>query len=190
MSSVVPVLRLDEKHLGPAMLALNAAQRVFVHALVFGGVSQKAAAQAAGYSSSSDDVLKSTGHRLAHDPRIQEAIVECSRQLLRAEGAASVRELVRLRDHSDDDKVRLRAATELCDRAGLNAISQHNVDVTHTHKLSEAALDARILALAKEAGLDDASARKLLIDPNVIDAEYSEVPEPVPVGPLGIEDLL
>jgi hypothetical protein len=177
MSPVVPALRLDESHLGPAMLALNPAQRIFTHAKVFGGMSNKDAAAAAGYSTSSDDVLKATGSRLAHDPHVQEAIVECSKQLMRAEGAASVRVLVRLRDHGADDKIKLRAATELLDRCGgLSAATQHNIDVTHTHQLSEAALDQKILALAKEAGLTDGEARKLLISPDTIDAEFTEVP--------------
>jgi hypothetical protein len=187
----LPALRLDENNLGPAMLALNPQQRLWVHGRVFGGLSQKDAADFAGYSNSSDDVLKNAGSRLAHIPAVQDAIVECSRLLLRAEGPQSIRELIRIRDNGEDDKVRLRASTELLDRmGGLSSMTQHTLDVVH-HNMSNAEKDARILQLAAELGLDETSAQKLLIDPNApktkaklndyIEAEFTEVlPEDAP----------
>lgn len=183
----IPALRLDESNLGPAMLALGPQQRMFVHAKVFGGMSGKDAAIAAGYSDVGDSA-KATASRLTHTPTIQEALTECSKQLLRAEGAACVRKLVHLRDFGEDEKVQLRATTELMDRmGGLGSTSSHTLDVVH-HHLTDQQRDARILQLCAELGIAEGEARKMLIDPNkVIDAEFSEV---APDSREGIEDLL
>lgn len=175
MARNLPTLRLNEDNLGPAMLVLNEAQRVFVHCIVFGGMSHRDAAEAAGYSDSSPEVLSAHGSRLVRTPRIQEAIAECAKQLLKTEGPASIRELIRIRDKGEDDKVRLKAAAEILDRAGLTG--GHTIDVQHTHRLSPTEQDRRIMELAKELGLDEANTQRLLIDPaNIIDAQYEEVP--------------
>jgi hypothetical protein len=62
MSAVAPSpLRLDEVHLGAAVQALNHQQRLSCYARVFVGLTQKTTAEVAGNSTSSGDVLKSTG---------------------------------------------------------------------------------------------------------------------------------
>lgn len=184
----LPALRLDENNLGPAMLALSPQQRLFVHGKVFGGMSNKDAAVAAGYSDVGDSA-KATGSRLVHTPAVQEALTECSKQLLRAEGGECIRKLVHLRDYADDEKVQLRATTELMDRmGGLSSSSQHTLDVVH-HHMTDAQKDQRILALAAELGLDPETQRKLLIDPSkVIDAEFEEVREPLSDDPSNIAE--
>ena len=59
--------------LGPAMLALNERQRKFVHALMMQArKSNSRAARMAGYSATSSLLLRVTGHRLAHDPKVKE----------------------------------------------------------------------------------------------------------------------
>ena len=188
----LPTLRLDESNLGPAMLALSPQQRMFVHAKVFGGMTNKDAAIAAGYSDVGDSA-KATGSRLVHAPAVQEAITECSKQLLRAEGAASVRKLIHLRDYAEDEKVQLRATTELLDRmGGLAATTQHNIDVTH-HRLSDEQIDREMIALAREAGWTPEMLQRALVDKSkIIEAEWTDV-EPAPLseaGREGLEDIL
>jgi hypothetical protein len=102
---------------------------------------------------------------------------------MRAEGPRSIRTLIEVRDDKKNEaKDRLKAAVELLNRAGLAAVSEAHLTVDHVHHLTEAQQDAKIIALAKELGLDDREARKLLIDPSkIIDAEFTEVaPEKTP----------
>jgi hypothetical protein len=177
---VVPAIRVPELGLGPAMLKLNQAQRAFVFAKVIYGMSNTNAAKAAGYSASTRESLRSNAYRLAHDGNIQNAIQEETRKLMRAEGPRSVRTLITIRDNpKSEDKDRLKAAVELMNRGGLNAVSEHHVVVEN---LTDAQKDQRILALARELGLPDTEAQKLLIDrADVVDAEFTEVePEPTP----------
>jgi phage terminase small subunit len=177
---IVPKIQVPTEGLGPCMLAINPAQRAYVVARVFEGLNQARAAEAAGYSADTPDVAKSTGYRLEHDERIQAAIAEECRKLVRSEGANSIRALVRVRD---DPKAKhtdvVKAAEAILDRSGLGAVSQHHHLVEH--RLTEEQQDQRILALATELGLDKASAQKLLIDPSkaIVDAEFEEVaPDP------------
>ena len=80
-------------------------------------------------------------------------------------------------DKKNEAKDRLKAAVELLNRAGLAAVSEAHLTVDHHHHLTEAQQDAKIIALAKELGLDDREARKLLIDPSkIIEAEFTEIP--------------
>ena len=88
--TVLPAIRVSEDGLGPAMLALSPSMRAYVVARVFYGLNRSRAAQAAGYSTPTPDVAKVQGYRLEHDERIQAAIAEESRKLMRAEGPRSV----------------------------------------------------------------------------------------------------
>jgi DNA-directed RNA polymerase specialized sigma24 family protein len=181
---VIPKIRVPEEGLGPAMQAINPAQRAYVIARVFEGLTQARAAEAAGYSASTPDTAKVAGYRLEHDERIQAAIAEECRKLMRSEGANSVRAIIRVRDnpkakHSDV----VKAAEALLDRCGLGAVSQHHHLVEH--RLTEEQQDRKILALAAELGLDKQSAQKLLIDPSkvIVDAEFTEVSPAEPPTP-------
>jgi phage terminase small subunit len=183
---VTPLLPVDEGGLGPAMLALNPAQRAFVAAKVLYGLSNTDAAEKAGYSSRSPHALETVGSRLAHDDRIQAAILEEGQKLMRSEGPKSVHTLVAIRDDKTAaPKDRLKAATELLDRSGFHSVTEHNVSVEH--RLSDEEKDRRMLALCAELGMSPTDAQKLLIAPSKAqlveagtfqDAEFEEVHEP------------
>lgn len=177
---IVPQVRVPEDGLGQAMSALSAGHRAYAWARVILGMNRTRAAQAAGYSAANRDVAKVTGHRLEHDERIQAAIAELCRGLMRSEGANSIRALIAIRDdRKAENKDRIKAATELLNRCGLSSVNESHVTVTH--ELSEAQLDRKILDLCRELGLTPAEAQKLLIDPSkVVDAEFSEVSPPSP----------
>ena len=179
---VVPAIRVTEDGLGPAMLALSPAMRAFVFAKVFYGMNNARAAEAAGYSAPNRETAKVQGYRLAHDDRVQAAIAEESRKLMRAEGPRSIRTLIEIRDNGKNEaKDRLKAAVELLNRCGLNAVAESHLTVTH--EMSEAQLDRRILEMARELGVPDEAARKMLIAPDAIDAEFEDVTPAAPPTP-------
>src|SRR5579872_2043027 len=114
-----PLIPVDETSLGPAMMALTPAMRAFVIAKVALGMTSIDAAKAAGYSARSPHALGVVGSRLAHDDRIQAAILEEGQKLMRSEGPKSVHVLVAIRDDKQAaPKDRLKAATELLNRSG------------------------------------------------------------------------
>jgi phage terminase small subunit len=171
---IVPKLTIPDEGLGPAMLALTPGMRAFTYAKVFLGLDSKDSAIAAGYSNAGQSA-KSTGYYLAHREDVQAAIREGCRQLMTTEGPACVRKLMKLRDTAKDERVRLKAAEALLARCGLGPVSESHVTVEHT--VSPAQVDREIMQYAKELGLDEATARKLLVDKNaVIDGEFEEVP--------------
>lgn len=174
--SIMPLIVVPDDGCGPAMLALSPAQRAFVYARVHFGCTNTDAARRAGYSDSPGGGAKVTAYRLAHSEAVIAAMVEESRKVLVGQGPQSIKTLVDIRDDkAEDAKDRLKAAIELLNRGGLQAVSEHHVSVEH-HHMTDAQKDQRILALAKELGLPDAEARKLLVSPEVIDAEFEEVP--------------
>lgn len=171
---IVPAVTIPDDGLGEAMLALAPAHRAFAWAIVTHGYTQAEAAKAAGYSASSGNVLSATGARLMARTDIRAAIRELSFGLLQSEGPKSIRKLLDLRDHATDEKVQLKAATEILTRAGLNPINQTHMLVEHRN-LSDAEQDRRYLELCKQLGITEASARKSLAELNAVDAEYEEV---------------
>ena len=181
------LVRVDEEtKLGPAMLALTSSKmRTFVEILVGTGCSQTQAAKGA-YPGVSGNTARSLGHKMAHDPRVQAALLEVSQKLIRSHvpmALATVIEIARNKDAAPRD--RLKAATVLLDRGGLNAVSQHHVTVTHQ---TDAEKDREIIALANELGLDDAAKAKLLGKAVVVtDVEFVDVPVDgvAPRGPTG-----
>ena len=179
---VEPLIDIPDDGLGPSMLALNGAQRAFVTALVIHGLTQTAAAEAAGYSASSRHTLEVVGSKLAHREDIQAAILELGCKIMRTEGPKSIRFLAEVRDATWlETKDRVKAAVELLNRSGFVATTQHNVNVEHTHHLSDSQKDARIIELCRELGVPETEARKMLIAPDqIIDAAFEEVE---PIGP-------
>lgn len=161
---VTPLIPIDEASLGPAMQALTAGQRAFVHGKVHLGLTNAEAAKLAGYSSRSPHALEVASSQLAHNPKVQDAILEEGRKLMRVEGARSIRTLVTIRDDPEaENKDRIRSAVELLNRSGFHAVTEsHHHE--HVH-LSEAEKDRRILALCAELGLSPEEARKMLISP-------------------------
>lgn len=177
---LVPMIVVPDDMCGPAMAALPPAQRAFVAAKVHFGCSNAEAARKAGYSKNQPADAKVTGYQLAHQENIQAAIIEESRKVICSEGPRSIQTLVAIRDDKTKDaKDRLKAAIELLNRGGLNAVSEHHLTVEH--KMTDAQKDQRILALCQELGIPQTEARKMLIAPDVIDAEFAEVPPAAPV---------
>lgn len=179
--AIAPTITFNEADLGPAMLACNPGERAWVFHKIEGGLNNTDAAIAAGYSNSSRDSAKSAGCAIAHRERVQAALLEMSRKLMRTEGPKSIKTLVAIRDDLRvKPEVRAKCATELLSRAGMGAVSESHLTVTH--ELNEAQMDQRILALAAELGLTEEVARKMLISPadmqknaSIVDAEFEDV---------------
>lgn len=169
----------DQGDLGPAMQALPTdRQRAFVVAMLqYGMRGYGKAALAAGFTGD-DNTLRVTGHRLAHDARIQEAIREEGQRMLGASVGLGVDFLTAtLENPIASTKDRLRAVELLFNRTGLPAQTEHKVTVEH--KMSEEEKELRIAELAKKHGLniDELLGQKLVdVTPND--------------GTAGLEDLL
>src|ERR1700676_927680 len=72
----VPLIPVPEDGLGPAMLALSPTMRAFVTAKVQLGASNAEAVRLSGYSTRSPAAVHVVANRLAHDERIQAALLE------------------------------------------------------------------------------------------------------------------
>ncbi len=148
--------------------------RQFVLAILQTGCSQAKAAELAGYAGNAD-TLKATGWRLAHDARVQAAIHEEAQKLIRTTAPMAIRVIEQIaQDPKVDPKDRLKAATELFNRSGLHAHTEHKITV---ERIPDAAtLIANVRRLTDELGIDP---RPLLSAAGVRDAEF-EVVEPLP----------
>ena len=188
LPALLPTYDADAR-LGPAMDALNDRQRQFVLALIQTGCSKAKAAELAGYKGGSD-TLKARGWRLAHDARVQSAMHEEAQKLIRSTSVMAISVIEKLAlDKTVKPEVRLKAATELLNRSGLHAHTEHKVTVER--RLEGPALVDRIQKLAETLGVDP---RKLL-GANYTDAEFQVVtPARTDAAPAlsaaGLEDLL
>ena len=174
---------------GPAMLALNDRQRAFVTAMLdFGGRDNTKAARAAGYEDlPGSSTIRVTAHRLAHDPRIQEAIREEAEKRLKTGAIMAVNTLLDIADDATTEKKdRLKAIEMIMNRTGLHATSEQKVTVTRTDMTGDAMI-ARITQLAKSQGLDP---QKLLGHMAPVEAEFVEVQQSEEFDENSIEDLL
>ena len=117
-----PPVSLDEDDLGPAMRALTPQRRAFVIGKVHSGLTDLAAARAAGFR----DPNRYAWH-VAHNEGVQDAILEEGRKLMRSHGPKSILTLVEIRDNTElNAKDRLKAAIELLNRSGFHAVSEHH----------------------------------------------------------------
>jgi phage terminase small subunit len=178
----------DEGRMGPAMLALPPRMRAFVAAVMeTGGRADKyvTAARMAGYGETQSDAsLKVTASRMAHDPRVLEAIREESHNRLKSGLALSASRLVEIiQDEMTSKKDAISAAKVLFDRAGLPSQTEQKVTVTHI--VSDADIKKRITELATQLGMDPAQ----LLGQNVIEGEFVEI-EDQRTGAEGLEDIL
>jgi hypothetical protein len=183
MSKTNSPVALIEFEAGSSMAGLTEKQQKFVIAKVHHGMSNADAARAAGYSDSSPGTLSKSAYQCAHRPGVQAAILQEARGVLRTEGPKSILALVEIRDdkaakHAD----RIRAAELLLNRGGFNAVSESHLTVEHLN-LSDADKDREILRLARELGLGETDAKKLLIAPDDFtknsDGAFELPPEPV-----------
>src|SRR5438552_474007 len=125
-----PLVPLDDEGLGPAMRALNPRQRAFVVGKI-NGLNDNAAARAAGYVVAAPVGNHGYATHLAHHEGVQAAILEEARKLMRSHGPKSILCLVAIRDDTEAaDKDRIKAATELLNRSGFHAVSEHHSTVT------------------------------------------------------------
>jgi hypothetical protein len=173
---VVPLIPVEDlAKLGPAMAALpNDAMRSFVRAKVLLGASNVTAARLAGYASGSPHALQVQSARIAHDERVQAAMLEEGRAVMRAHGAKSMRLLAQFRDDEDlDPKLRAKCAMSLLDRGGF-----HLVQEVHQHQhgdtRSEAEKDQRILELLTALGISKDEVAKAMIAPKVELAQLAD----------------
>ncbi len=156
-------LRPDESHLaemlpegedlGPAMRECSKRQRVFVVLLLDQGSKQDRtrAAEMAGYQGSTRNSLKVTAHWLAHNPKVQAAVLEEARKRMTlGTGAAAALLLETIADEKAHRKDRLRAAADLLDRSGIPAMSEHKVSVERTLSRDEKLL--RVVELSRLLG--------------------------------------
>lgn len=159
---------------GPAMKKLNDRQRGFVTAMLdFGGRNNTRAARAAGYDGV-DEVLRVTAYRLAHDPKIQEAIKEEGEKRLNAGTIMAVNILFDiLDDATTETKDRLKAVEMVLNRTGLHTKTEQKVTVTHKDETSKEMI-AEIKLLSERLGIDP---QKLLGNNAVIEAEFVEIDE-------------
>jgi phage terminase small subunit len=182
---VEPALQIPDDGLGPAMLALAPGHRAFVYFKVFGLMNNKDAAIAAGYSNAGQ-TAKAIGYNLAHRDDVQAAIREETRKLGTEQGPKSLATVIYLRDKAKDERVRLKASTELLALCGLGPIAQSHVTVDHNVTYTDDDLDRQIIEYSRKLGLGEVATRKMLLKPDrVIDGEFTEVP----ATPITAEDV-
>lgn len=162
----------SEYEFGPKMKALTDKQRAFVMALVeFPMMSRAEAARMAGYSDAAEGA-KVVACRMAQDPRIVAALQEqAGKRLLSVSMKAAFR--VEQMLESPDEKIALKAAMAILDRAGHAPQQNININQTVTDQSGKAIME-RIRSLASKHGLDE---KRLLGAPvaEPVDAEFSEV---------------
>lgn len=160
----------EEVKFGPAMRSLTDMQQRFVLFLMDSGSSNATeAAEAAGYSTNSNQALRQQGSYLMHDEKVQAAMREVGQARISGVTMKAIRTVEKALD-STDHKAALKAAEMVLNRAGLHATSEHKVTVEH---ITDEDKVARIKALAMTLGLDPS---KLLGAAGVvIDADYTEV---------------
>ena len=154
MRKIRTALHPDLRDMGPAMCALNDRQRLFVISLLDCGGNQTRAAIEAGYSPNPATV-RTAGYALAHNTKIQAAILECARARLTT-GTVLATSFVTdvIANEGAQVKDRLKAAQMLMDRGGLPAMTEHKSTVEHV--MDKDQMVQRITALAEKMGMDPA----------------------------------
>ncbi len=161
---------------GPAMSALSEKRRAYVIALYDEDAPRKGqglfiyAAQVAGYGTptSSKKSLGVIGSRIAHDDRVQAAIVEYSHRCLRAippEAIRALKDLIRDPNHKDH----ARAIAMVLDRADP-------VQTLHTVEVKDNSHDTEQISKRVLAKIEEIARRyNLGPPPKIIDGECSAV---------------
>jgi hypothetical protein len=193
----LPAAREDYGALGPCMRALpNDKWRDYVFHYVShppGHGAQARAARLAGFAKGSKPiVVAKIAHRLAHDPRMIEAIAEQSKKMVRAGAPEAVNALYEMiRDPSSKD--RMAAVRAVLNRVDPE-VAHQNLQVTHRivdpdQEAVEELRAARALGaprskllelfgengLARVERLEAADASRRAAEAKVIDADFSEV---------------
>jgi hypothetical protein len=153
----------DDLALGPKMAALpNDRQRKFALLMSHGVLGASECARRAGYADNGSlgnnekGGVRVQAHKLAHDPKILDAIEECTRATLRGLGPIAVRHAGKILE-DPSHPAHARMIEVVLDRSGHWARSEHTVKVEHSMDVRE--LEDLARRLAKENGI---SAEKLL----------------------------
>lgn len=151
-----------EGRYGPAMAALpNDRQRAFVLACNqptqdTGQVNYADAARRAGYGTNgAPNSVHVAASRLAHDPRIQAAMLELAQAQMGAAVPMATAALIQIMSGGLKAADRMKAAGMILNRGGLPEQSEHHVVVTKTETQQDRL--ERAIRLAKELGLDPAA---------------------------------
>ena len=173
---------MSEGQYGPKMEALTDMMRAFVEAtFAFPGKNPTEWARQAGYAEG--DGLRVTAHRLWHDRRIQDAILEeAKRRYTGLVPLAQDRVVKVLLDPSSSGGEVLKAAQMINDRGGLHAVTEQHV--THTHIADDREKLARLEVIARKLNmpLDKLVGRSVALPRPAVDAEFAEV--------YNLEDLI
>lgn len=162
-----------------AMAGLTERQKNFIrHLLETGSNNMTRAAAAAGYTGDRL-TLQVTGHRLAHDPKVQAAMQEEAKRRMNANvimATSKVAELI----ESTDPRVALKAAEMVMNRGGVHATTE----VKHTHELTYNSdeMVQRLQLLAKQLGMNAenllGSIKQVPMLAPPIEGEFEEVQDP------------
>lgn len=170
--------------MGPAMIALPTDnQRAFVqHWVQSGGRSAAECARIAGYSDPGTNAINVIAHRLAHDEKIQAAILEESRKMLQGLAPMAVGVITNVLGNPSH-KDNLKAAGMVLDRVGMHAKLE---TLNTTRNIEDRTTQIReAVELCRELGMDP---RKLLGKFGVqLDAEFKELPAPEPDNVIDAE---
>lgn len=158
---------LGQGTLGPAMKALNPRQRAVVdYMITTGSTDFNAAAEAAGYMNESRNGFRVQVYRLAHDPRLSEAIIEEGKRRMAHSLPAFLRTITEIgtdKSHKDALKAALAGAA----MSGVSPVTvtkhehQHNVHVD-----AKAEIEAGLLQLPPDVA---DMLRQKLLPPTTID---------------------
>lgn len=162
--------------MGPCMKALgNDKMRAFVIALQDGpDLNYSRAAREAGYEGS-DQIIWNQAYKLAHNPRVIEAIAEEAKRRLNASVGWSVSQLINLGQAAKSDTDKIKALEKIMDRVpgfGAKTTVDHNVTVRDDR--TPAQMLAAIMQFSKQIGVGPDVALRQLTGP-VVDAEFSVV---------------
>ncbi len=166
LSKLVPA----EDRLGDAMLELNPRQRMFVLAVVLFGCAsnQTRAARLAGYDGTVSS-LKVQAHRLAHNPKVQAALLEEAKKHFQAGTIAAGQLAMKfVGDDAIDPRIRLKAAEMVLDRGGLHKTTEQIVRSTYEPSREEKLL--RLVEVARALGQDPRVLLGSLAD--VVEADF------------------
>jgi len=183
--------------LSPTLQALNPRQRRFVWAMLSNGGNQTDAARRAGYGGSSEQSMRATGHRLAHDEKIQKAILEESHKYAGARLYKWMEDIAQIAgDVTQPAAARLQAYKMLLPRGGSIERTEHTVNVNRGGEMSVPQMIAHIKRLASDLGVDYRPMLQKFGYGDAVDVDFVEVPAApaqlqAPItGAEGLEDLL
>ena len=147
----------EDVALGPRMRALpNDRMREFAWLMAHGAWNATQCAQEAGYADNGSDLdnsksmIRVQAHKLTHDPKIMDAIEECTRATLRGLAPLAVRR-ARMILENEKHPYHGRMIETVLDRTGHFAKTEHMVRVEHSVDMRE--LEALARRLAAESGV-------------------------------------